>query len=93
MIIELQIIQGPVSILIHIVLAIFLLPQALQEMKMTISFVYIRTWLFFTVALAFGLYLFSPLLVNDVNTVVGLCAMTILMVALGWGLKLHKLLL
>jgi len=81
------------SILIHCILAIFLLPQALHEMKMTISFVYIRAWFFFTAALAMGLHLFSPLLVNDLNTVIGLCAMTILMVALGWGLKLHKLLL
>jgi O-antigen/teichoic acid export membrane protein len=82
-----------VSIVVHIVLACALLPQALQEMKMILSFADIRLWALFSGGVAMGLGLFAPILTNELSTVVGLVAMTIWMGALGWGLKLHKKLL
>lgn len=79
-----------VSIVVHILLACTLLPQALREMTMRVSLKEIRLWALFSVGVAMGLSLFAPILTNELSTVIGLVAMTILMGALGWGLKLHK---
>ncbi len=81
------------SIVVHLALALALLPQALREMPMRIEPVLLKRLIVFGLGLGLGLVLFRPILVNELTTVIGLVAMTILMGALGWGLKLHKSLL
>ena len=81
------------SIVVHCGLAAILLPQALKVMPLTLTKSLLIQWLVFSVATATGLVLFKPLLVNDIATVIGLVAMTTVMGATVWGLKLHKSLL
>lgn len=81
------------SIVVHTILAIILLPQALQQMPMQLSFTHIRQWAVYTFGLALGLVLFLPMMVNALSTSIGLVAMTILMATLAWGLRLHTSLL
>lgn len=82
-----------VSIVVHVILSCALLPQALREMKMGLTLADIRLWALFSAGIALGLWLFAPILTNELSTVIGLIAMTILMLALGWWCKLHKTLL
>ncbi|MBT4119552.1 MAG: oligosaccharide flippase family protein [Candidatus Peribacter sp.] len=81
------------SIVVHVLLAAALLPQALKEMPMQLDRDLIRKWAIFGMGLGLGLALFKPVLVNELSTVIGLVAMTILMGTLGWTLRLHKSLL
>ena len=81
------------SIVVHVMLAIILLPQAIKEMPMQLDKVLMRQWAIFGLGLGLGLGLFRPILVNELSTLIGLIAMTILMGTLGWTLKLHKSLL
>lgn len=81
------------SIVVHVLLAAALLPQALQEMPLRLEKAMIRQWMVFGLGLGLGLILFKPILVNELTTVIGLIAMTIWMATLAWGLKLHKSLL
>ncbi len=81
------------SIIVHIALAVALFPQALREMPMKIPKTLWRKLLLFGLGLGLGLSLFAPLMLNEISTVIGLIAMTILMAALAWGLRLQKSLL
>lgn len=81
------------SIVVHILLAVVLLPQALREMTMKLDSLLVKKGVVFGLGLGLGLLLFKPILVNELTTVVGLVAMTILMLSLAWSLKLHKSLL
>jgi O-antigen/teichoic acid export membrane protein len=81
------------SIVVHVLLAALLLPQALKEMPMLLLKKQIRKILIFGLGLALGLALFKPILINELSTVIGLVAMTVLMATLAWTLRLHKSLL
>lgn len=81
------------SIVVHIALALALFPQALREMPMAMTRSMWRTIVLYGAGLGLGLMLFAPVLTNELTTLIGLSAMAILMLALGWGLKLHKSLL
>ncbi len=81
------------SIVVHVLLAAALLPQALKEMTLALSWEMMRTWLVFSTGLGLALNLFQPLLINELTAVIGLIAMTLFMVGMGWGLRLHKTLL
>lgn len=81
------------SVIIHCLLACVLVPQALRVMPMTLTRTQLTKWLLFTVATAAGLMLFKPLMLNEITTVIGLVAMTVIMGVAAWGLKLHKSLL
>ena len=81
------------SIVVHVCLAASLLPVALKEMRMTIPGNLWKKIILYGLGLGLGLGLFAPLMLNELSTVVGLIAMTILMAVLAWGLRLHKALL
>jgi O-antigen/teichoic acid export membrane protein len=81
------------SIVVHVLLAAMLLPQALKEMPMRLDRNLIRQLALFGLILGLGLSLFRPILVNELSTVIGLIAMTVLMGTLAWTLRLHKSLL
>ncbi len=81
------------SIIVHIALSLVLLPCALRAMPVRISGVLFRQWVMFGLGFGFGLVLFRPLLLSAASTFIGLVAMTVLMLALAWGLRLHKSLL
>ncbi len=78
------------SIVVHVMLAIVLLPQALKEMPMQLDRTLVKQWGIYALGLGLGLGLFRPILVNELSTVIGLIAMTVLMGTLAWTLKLHK---
>ncbi|MDP6561870.1 MAG: oligosaccharide flippase family protein [Candidatus Peribacteraceae bacterium] len=81
------------SIIVHVMLAIVLLPQALKEMPMQLDRVIVKQWAIFGLGLGLGLGLFRPILVNELSTLIGLIAITIWMGTLAWTLRLHKSLL
>ena len=65
------------SIFIHILLAIILLPQSLHAMPMQLQKTQILQWVFFSVLLGTGLWLFAPFLHNEFFTLIGLVTMTV----------------
>lgn len=81
------------SIAVHCALALFLAPQGFSQMPMHISKVLWGKVGLYTVGLGLGLLLFRPILLNELSTVIGLIAMTVLMGVLVWSLKLQKSLL
>lgn len=81
------------SIIVHVMLACLLLPQALREMPLKMPGRRWRELILFTGTLAGGLFIFAPLLTYELSTVIGLIAMTGLMVGLLWGLRWHTSLL
>ena len=78
------------SIVVHIFLAIILLPQSLRAMPMRLSRHQIYQWLAFSGLLAAGLWLFIPLLQSEIYTVAGLVAMALWMGVIILLTKLHK---
>lgn len=81
------------SIIIHLTLALTLAPQGFAEMPMSIPRALWMKIGMYGLGLGLGLGLFAPILINELATVIGLIAMTILMAALAWGLRLHRELL
>jgi len=81
------------SIVVHIVLAAALLPLSLQEMSPVITRDHITRGLLFAGGLGTSLWLLQPLMITELSTIVGLLAMTALMVGMGCGLKIHRELL
>ena len=79
------------SVLVHVLLAALLLPQALRVMPMRITGEYVRQWVLFSGGLALGLWLFAPLLLTEISTVIGLGAMTVWMLVMAWLLKIRLL--
>lgn len=81
------------AIVVHIVLAVILAPQALSVMPIHISRSLLGKTGIYATGLAMGLGLFRPVMTNEPATIIGLVAMTVLMGSLVWVLKLHKSLL
>lgn len=81
------------SIVIHLLLAIILFPKAVQEMPFTLTKQFRKDFVIYSAVLGAGLWLFRPLLLTGLSTLIGLAAMSVLIVATGWFLKLHKSLL
>ncbi|MBM3231667.1 oligosaccharide flippase family protein [Candidatus Peregrinibacteria bacterium] len=78
------------SIIVHCVLTILLLPQAFREMPMRFPRAFAMQFLLFTGSLAATLWLFRPFLNTDIATVLGLGAMSVLMIGLGKAIGLEK---
>lgn len=79
------------AIIVHLGLVVFLLPQGLRAMPLTLTKHQIIQWATFTIALAALLWLFRGVLQNELSTVIGLIAATIFMGGMTWALNLHKL--
>jgi O-antigen/teichoic acid export membrane protein len=77
------------SIIVHVLLSILLLPQALKLMPIHLPLKHIFQWLIFSLLLGLGLMLIRPHLLTEWHTVLGLVGMSVGMVVLGWlvGLK------
>lgn len=71
------------SIVVHAVLALLLLPQSLRTMPLQMPRDYWVKWGCFTALLAAGLWLFAPLLQNEILTAVGLLAATVMLFVVG----------
>lgn len=81
------------SIVVHLVLATALLPLSLREMPPVVTRHHITRWLLFVCGLGASLWLLKPLMINDFSTIIGLSAVTALMVSMGFWLKIHRELL
>ncbi|MDA1208966.1 MAG: oligosaccharide flippase family protein [bacterium] len=79
-----------VSIFVHCVLAILLLPQSLKVMPISLTRIQIQQWLTYSLLLAAGLWLLLPLLNSEVFTVIGLVIITLWMGVAILLTKLHK---
>ncbi|MDA0376580.1 MAG: oligosaccharide flippase family protein [bacterium] len=81
------------SIAVHVLLAVILFPKAVAEMPFTLTRRFAKDFAIYTLVLLAGLWLFRPLLLTSLSTLIGLAAMSIIIVATGWFCKLHKSLL
>jgi len=81
------------SIAVHVLLAAILFPKAVAEMPFTLTRRFAKDFAIYTLVLLAGLWLFRPLLLTSLSTLIGLAAMSIVIVATGWFCKLHKSLL
>ncbi|MCA9370542.1 MAG: oligosaccharide flippase family protein [Candidatus Peregrinibacteria bacterium] len=81
------------SIIVHVVLGLALFPQALRIMPIRMQLGMGKNIFLYGLGLGLGLGLFAPVLTNELSTIIGLIAMCIVILGLGWGLKLHKNLL
>lgn len=79
------------SIIVHILLAITLLPQSFRAMPIAISPRHILQWGCFSVLLAIGLWTYIPLLNGEIATLFGLISMMFLMVVLALLCGLHRI--
>lgn len=78
------------SVIVHVVLTLLLLPQALRVMPLRLTGPQLLRWLLFVVLLAAGLWLTRPYLAGEIATVIGLALMTGWMGLVAFGLGLQK---
>lgn len=78
------------SIAVHLALAATLAPLAWKAMPAKLTLPMWKKICVYGLGLGLGLGLFRPVVVNELSTVIGLVAMTVLMAALAWSLSLHK---
>lgn len=64
------------SVATHTVLAVLLLPQSMRILPMTFTLRMVLQWVAFAILLALGLHSLKPLLVDSINTALGLMMMT-----------------
>ena len=79
-----------VSIFVHCILALLLLPQSLKVMPISLTSMQIKQWLVYSALLAAGLWLLLPLLQSELFTILGLIIMTAWMGVAILITKLHK---
>lgn len=80
---------GTTSIIVHIILAALLFPQAQKVMPAHIPINHIFRWLAFSALLAIELFAVRTFLSNEIFTVLGLAGMTIAMIATGFACRIH----
>lgn len=78
------------SILTHVTLAIFLLPQTYRRMPFTFSLKYLAQWIAYSALMGAALWLITPFLTSSFRTALGVIAAGIAMVVIGWALRLHR---
>ncbi len=78
------------SIVVHILLAAFLLPRSLRAMPIRLPRAAILRWGGFSVLFAIALWTYAPLLRGEIATIFGLVSIAALMGVLGGLLGLHR---
>lgn len=81
---------GTALIIVHVLLTVILLPQAVRALPMTLRWGSIARWMIFSILLGVMLALSAPLLTSAMATVLGGLIALVGGAALGWGMGIWR---